>query len=368
MQRLNRTTLTLIHWSEACLAKIYKEHASCSSTTGIRHKRRKTVVMEKKFLLVDLLEIILLTCNRAACLDRTIRQLQDSPFSRCRLTVLDNCSTDDTPVVAARFSDSFPDYRIVRHGSNIGGDKNYLKAVEFSTSKYTWILCDDDNYDFRDAPDIIAAVESCRFDLVYVASRASFDLGWSGFGDTTVRRLMNEGARYHRACAFWPALIFKTERFESSCILHAPDLFPNLPFINKSISDDFRLYVARRGLIIRSDSRVSSPLVLYKEWVKSAASISDRKLRGKVIDQWTDKGFLKSLCFWIALDRTNRTGGLTRRLVDIFLGLTHWQRFQFILLLPVMAVPIPKPVLLRAREMVYRLMGCKDVRTLPPVA
>lgn len=323
--------------------------------------------MEKKLLLEDLLEIILLTCERAACLDGTLRRLQNSPFSRCRLTVLDNCSTDDTPAVATRFGDSFPDYRIIRNGSNIGGDKNYLKAVELSTSKYTWILCDDDNYDFKDAVDVIAAVESCRFDLVYVASRASIDLGWSGFGETTVRRLMNEGARYHRACSFWPALIFKTERFESSCIINAPSLFPNLPFINKSISEDFRIYVARRGMIIRSDSQVPSPLVLYKEWVKSAASISNRKLRGKVIDQWTDKGFFRTLCFWIALDRTNRIGDFTKTLADIFLGLTHWRRFQFILLLPVMVIPVPKPILLRAREIVYRLMGHRDARTLPPV-
>ncbi|MDD5285564.1 MAG: hypothetical protein PHD54_06870, partial [Desulfuromonadaceae bacterium] len=86
-----------------------------------------------------------------------------------------------------------------------------------------------------------------------------------------------------------------------------------------------------------------------------------------VIDQWTDKGFLKTLFFWIAVDRAKRTEGYWKCLVDILFALTPWQKIKFMTLLPVMIIPLPIPLLIRARELVYRMMGHKDVKNLPPI-
>lgn len=315
------------------------------------------------------LEIFLITYNRSAKLDNTLRQLKDSPFSRCRFTVLDNCSTDETPDIAARYRDEFPNYRVIRHPRNIGGDYNFLRAVELSTSFYTWILCDDDNYDFTYAQDVIAAIESCMYGLVYVAGRSSVQLDWPGFGSTRVRQLISEGARYHRACVFWPSLIFRTEWYTNYCFHNAPYLFPSLKFINLSIADDWYIYVAQHEIVIRSETSTSenAPLVMYREWVSNAALVTDKKLKQYIIEQWTDKGFMRTLFFWIAMDRANRVEGYWKRLVDIMFGLTPIQRFKFLFLLPVMIIPVPRSILIRAREMAYKIMGHEDTGKLPPV-
>lgn len=315
------------------------------------------------------LEIFLITYNRNEFLENTLEQLKESPFAPCRLTILDNCSTDLTQQVTAKFSGQFPNYRIIRHNRNIGGDYNFLRAVEYSTSLYTWILCDDDNYDFTYAQEIISAVEKCTYDLIYVASRSSVQLGCKRFGETTVRQLVREGARCHRAFAFWPSLIFRTEKYENYCLHNAPFLFPSFNFINKCIIDDFSIYVSEHEIVIRFVENKSEvhPLKMYREWVTNAAKIPDMQQRSSVIEQWTDRGFLKTLVFWVAVERSRRAEGYWKRLVDILFALTPWQKFKFLLLLPVMIFPVPMPLLIRAREMAYRMMGQTDVTSLPPI-
>jgi glycosyltransferase involved in cell wall biosynthesis len=319
--------------------------------------------------LESVMEIILITYNRSACLDNTLSQLADCQFAGCRMTVLDNCSTDDTPKITAKYIDKFPIYCIIRHPRNIGGDYNYLRAIELSTSLYTWILCDDDNYDFRYAQEVIDTIELCKYDLVYVASRSPDQLGWQGYGETTVKKLLEEGAKYYRGCTFWPAIIFKTSWYDTYCSTNAPYLYPSFKFINKSVNSDLCIFVAKHEIVIRTQTSISEiePLVMYKEWVVNAAKIADKKIRRKVIEDRTDKGFMKTLFFWIALDRAKHIEGYWKRLVDILFALTPWQKIKFLTLFPVMIIPIPYSLLIRARELVYRFLGHKDVNDLPPV-
>lgn len=325
--------------------------------------------MEHRTPIEATLEIFLLTYNRSAYLDNTLRQLKEGPFVRCRLTVLDNCSTDLTPEITEKYRNQFPDYHVVRHSRNIGGDYNYLRAIELSKSHYTWILCDDDEYDFTYAEPVVKAVESRDFDLFYVASRSGVQLGWDGFGATRTRQLTAEGARYHRACLFWPSLIFRTEWYTTYCFTNAPFLFPSFKFINLTLEHNHYIYVSEHPLVIRGEAATSeqSPLILYREWVVNAALMEDKGLREYVIEQWTDKGFLRTLAFWIAVDRAKMVPGYWKRLVDIMFGLSTLQRIKFLALLPVMIIPVPMSALIKARELVYRLMGHRNLQELPPV-
>lgn len=329
----------------------------------------RKMIFNKVAPLENVLEIFLITYNRSSSLDNSLRQLKDSPFAACRFTVLDNCSTDNTPKVIARYSKHFPDCHMIRHPRNIGGDYNFLRAVELSTSRYTWILCDDDDYDFSNAQDVISAIESCMYDHIYVASRSSVQLGWKGFGEVRAQQLIIAGARVHRACAFWPSLIFRTEWYDTDCFAPAPHLFPSFKFISKMIEHNHMIYVSEHPIVIRGEVCASEqfPLKLYKEWVENAALINDNNLRRYVIEQWTDKGFMKTLCFWIAVDRAKRTEGYWKRLVDILFALAPIQKLKFMALLPVMIIPLPMSLLLRTREYVYRAMGHSDVKNLPPV-
>ena len=301
-------------------------------------------------MLEELLAIQIITYNRSTCLDNTLRQLQQSPFVRCRITVLDDFSSDETPTIAAKYADKFPRYRVIRHQRNIGGDYNFLRARELSTSFYTWIVCDDDNFEFCHAQNVIEAIKTCAFDMLYVASRTV--LGWNGYGETRVSRVISDKAKYHRACSFWPSLIFRTEWFTTYCLAPAPYLFPSFRFINNSMTYDFWIYVSEYPLVIRSHGPAieHSPLSLYREWVINAGLLSDLEMRRHVIEEWTDKGFIRTLAFWIALDKANKVDGLVKKIVDMFFAFTPMLRLKLLLLLPLMIIPIPKTLLIRARE------------------
>jgi len=314
-----------------------------------------------------LLEIFLVTFNRSVCLDNTLSQLKDSLFAKCRFTVLDNCSTDDTSNVIDKYRNYFLDFHVVRHNRNIGGDKNFLRAVELSKAVYTWVLCDDDSYDFSHASEIIEAVESFNFDLIYVASRSSVQLGWEKYGATHVKDLFKDKARYHRACAFWPALIFKSEQFDNRCYIDAPYLFPSLLFVNKSINENFSIYVSEYEIVKRYEGSVMeiSPLYLFKEWVENTRLIRDKKLRSFIVEQWTDKGFFKTLFFWIAIEKAYKREGFAKRLTDIFFALTPNLKIKFAFLFPVMIVPLPLKWLFKARKLVYKMIGSGQ-NEMPP--
>ncbi len=319
--------------------------------------------------LEELLEIFLITYNRSLSLDQTLRQLSTSPFKNCQFTVLDNFSSDNTPQVIDSYKSAFPNIKVIRHNKNIGGDYNFLRAIELSTFYYTWILCDDDNYDFSTAGELIEKIETGIFDLIYTTSRSTGHLGWEGFGDTTVQELIRNGARYHRACAFWPSLIFRTEWYVNECFHAAPYMFPSMKFINRSVNFNFRIYVPTDGIVVRSESNPMevSSLEQFREWVVNTKLLQDKKIKANVIEDYTEKGFLRTLFFWIALEKTKRKDDFLTTLLVIWFRLGPLQKLKFLLLLPVMIIPLPLSWLVRAREIAYRFMGQKDASKLPPV-
>lgn len=327
--------------------------------------------MAQKTDIKNLLEIFLLTHSRRERLDNTLRQLRDSPFAKCPITVLDNHSVDGSLEISEKYIGQFPTYRKIYHPRDIGGDYNFLRAIELSTLQYTWILCDDDDYDFTDAPDVIEKIESCQYDLIFVSSRSNNPpLNWSGSGATTVRQLVTDGAHYHLACLFWPSLIFRSTQFDASCFHNVPNATPSIKFINKTIRENYSLYLPKNGIVLRYECSPMpfSPLYFYREWTSNFLTIDDGEIRRRVIDQLTNKGFIKTLFFWIAIEKASRRSGFWKMIIDIWFSLMPCHRIKYIMLLPVMIVPLPMSLLIRARELAYRLMGHKDVSKLPPLS
>lgn len=233
------------------------------------------------------LEILIITYNRSRDLENTFKYLLDSPFLRCKLTVLDNCSTDATPQICSKYQKLFPNMTILRHKRNIGGNPNILRAVETSTSKYTWILCDDDSYDFTDCSDVIAAIESDNFDIIMVSKH--FMYGWEKGLVTTAKELIDKGTDYYHTLSFVPATIFKTEHYDSKSIYegyyNVPNLYPHFPFINKSVEDDFSIYVSKKEIVKPGthNQAVFSQLSWLISWMKSCFIIKDKKIRKDAI-------------------------------------------------------------------------------------
>lgn len=309
----------------------------------------------------DQLEILLITYNRCRLLAATLEALEKSPFRGCRITVIDNHSPDATPEVVSGIRDSFPRLTYLRNRVNIGGNPNYLKAIELATAQYTWIVCDDDFLDFSDCDDVIEAVRSGRFDLIEVGATERGK--WSRGVATTVRRLIGEGVTYRYPMSFFPAFIFKTDLFDSGCFswgyknIHT--LFPQFEFLNKSVRDDFSIYIAGKRIVTRNDVNdlSFSPLIFYAAWVACCRSIPDRGARTREIDNATsDLGFFKSLGFWTLMDKHMNDGNFWWRVAEILRTMNWRQRLKYLMVLPLVLVPVPFSFWVWVRATLYRLM------------
>ena len=88
------------------------------------------------------LEVFILTYNRASYLRESITSVLESTYKDFTLTIVDNCSTDDTEAVVRSFDD--PRLKYVKHPENIGGINNINSAIRMSTGDYIVLFHDDD--------------------------------------------------------------------------------------------------------------------------------------------------------------------------------------------------------------------------------
>jgi glycosyltransferase involved in cell wall biosynthesis len=82
------------------------------------------------------------TYNRSELLAMSLQSALDQSYADLEVLVLDNASTDDTPAVVDRLSDSR--VRYVRNSENIGLFRNWNRAIGLNRSPYLVILQDDD--------------------------------------------------------------------------------------------------------------------------------------------------------------------------------------------------------------------------------
>lgn len=257
------------------------------------------------------LEILIITYNRAKDLDNTIKKLLDSPFSKCQITILDNCSNDKTPLICNKYSSLFSNIHILRHAKNIGASPNFLRAVELSKLKYTWILCDDDILNFENSLDIIKAIEFEDFDIINVGS--SIKSNWKRGFSTTSQELMNKFQNYFIIFSFIPAFIYRTNLYDEECIhkgyFNVNNLFPHIPFINKSFEENFSVYISKEEIVKRGQENSSGffGLTWLIGWMNSSLYIKDKNVRKMTV--YTIAGnisFTRMVLSFIALEKMRK--------------------------------------------------------------
>lgn len=72
------------------------------------------------------------------CVDSILAQ----SYPNLEILILDDCSPDDTPAVAASYTD--PRVRHIRHASNVGNIRNYNIGIQNASGKYLWRIDADD--------------------------------------------------------------------------------------------------------------------------------------------------------------------------------------------------------------------------------
>ena len=289
------------------------------------------------------LELLLITFNRAEALDRTLAQLHASPFADLPLTVLDNASTDATAEVCASWQARFADMRVVRHRVNVGGGPNYLRAVELGTREYTWVLADDDDFDFSDCADVIEAVRSGAADIVCVGGTGRED--WPA-GLTSMKQLWSSGRRLFHVMTFIPGVIYRTSLFgdadASDGYRFVEILYPQFPFLRRQLERDASVFVSRRMIVLREgETAPGSFLYWFVRWVRCARSLPTRADTQQAIWQTQPSrgAWLATLAMGIAHERVfhpDRVGAEVRELARLLRGS---QRLALVLLSPIAIGP-----------------------------
>lgn len=95
-----------------------------------------------------LLTIAIPTYNRQQTLVKNLEKLLSQLTDECELLIIDNCSSNPVEdYLKGTFlanDNNFKKIRVVRNSSNIGLSANFVRCFEFATSKWLWILSDDD--------------------------------------------------------------------------------------------------------------------------------------------------------------------------------------------------------------------------------
>ena len=114
------------------------------------------------------LDIILITYNRVNKLKEIVYDIfaENSPIKKCQITFLDNCSNDGTSEFLQELSKKYTNITHIRHKINIGGNANIVRAFEYISRKYFWILCDDDRLTFEYWDNVYNALESDQYDII----------------------------------------------------------------------------------------------------------------------------------------------------------------------------------------------------------
>jgi glycosyltransferase involved in cell wall biosynthesis len=174
-----------------------------------------------------------------------------SPFAVCNITILNNASTDNTLDMCKAYIDKFACLNIITHKFNIGGSANILRAVEISNGKYTWILADDDEYDFSECNDVFEIIISGKVDLIHVGAHA--DVTWNFGGRLEMpRNLFKDGYPFFRFSSFIPCNIFKTASFYpyiTSGYDNIHNLYPHMPFLVSFFENDKVIYLSKRQIV-----------------------------------------------------------------------------------------------------------------------
>ena len=308
------------------------------------------------------MEIILITYNRSKYLDNTLNQFLNSPFKNCKFTVLDNCSPDNTPEICAKYEKLFPNMHIVRHSTNIGGNANILRAVETSESKYTWILGDDDNYDFSTVDDVIDAVVSDKYDFIYVTS-CLLPTNKKNPSDKSLNDILEEENN-----------ITSTNK-TSSREIHVRELidimkgkyFMDMAFISKSVDENYYVYKSKNDIIIQGDNPDTDSehtytfTKFYDGWLNSALMLKDDNIR-RICYQNLDNHSLTTNYYIIvvlvaimvdkATGRPNIKNNVLS-LISVLYKLTGWIKGFLISILILLVYVVPSGIYARLYKPVY---------------
>ena len=225
------------------------------------------------------LSIVLITYNRSELLDKTLRQLAQSPFSDCEVWILNNASTDATLDVCAKWRPSFANMQVVTHNFNIGGNANVLRAYEYGTQLYKWILCDDDELHFEHLDDLVNALEAAHYDIIRVSS-VGVAPGEAGAGCSLGDLLHNQKGAAFWSFGFIPGIIFRSAPVEPHVkygYTYIHTAYTQLFTLFRSFTLEAKVYTTAKPLVVRGPAPTGIGSEIFVYWLKSLDALPDQE-------------------------------------------------------------------------------------------
>lgn len=293
--------------------------------------------------LASRMELAIFTYNRAAFLRSTLEQLSTSPFRLCRITVQDNASTDGSELVCGEFQKLLPGLRVHRNRKNLGCSANYLKAVEVMEAEYTWVLCDDDTFDWSKIDDVVEKILEGKLDLISIGVNGH-DLAPGTLTRTRELALTQKFFLWH---SFIPALIFRTKYFDSNCLMegyhNADTLLPHFAFNASLAIQNLTIYISKEKAITKSNNFGYAPIQFLWGWLRASNKIPDKELRKKALSEvFSGMHFWKTAIFAVLIETTFRKKEVRQEYSTFLAEARHrtpWILFKACLLLPLVLAP-----------------------------
>jgi glycosyltransferase involved in cell wall biosynthesis len=232
-----------------------------------------------------MLEIFVITYNRSKFLEKTLMYLKDSKFANFQITVQNNCSTDDTIEVFHSFQnnygESFKSLKLISNLFNFGPNVNFLKAIELSQSKYTWVLCDDDVINAADVDDVLKILHEENFDLIHVGAHPERERVIFALKEIP-RKLIEKGYRYFTYSSFIPCNIFKTELFQKQFLIsgynNVTNAYPHMPYLFDVFLKDKLIYISKRQIVTaRTEGQCYNQTEWLEWWINTSKLLKDKQ-------------------------------------------------------------------------------------------
>jgi glycosyltransferase involved in cell wall biosynthesis len=240
------------------------------------------------------LGIYIITYNRSLALRQTLQYILDSPIRNFPITVLDNCSSDDTVEVVSEFFASIKKLKLISNKYNIGLGANFLKVFELDNFKYTWVLCDDDKINNFDIDDILHVVNKGEVELIHVGAHPQDKWPFGG-QVSSPKELLSAGYPYFKFSSFIPCNIFKTESFLKLMVAayeNVGNVYPHMPFLFNLYNSDKQLYISKNQIVAAQPSDTGySPKRWFGWWMRTCELLQKGEdVRRAYLDQWKDIG------------------------------------------------------------------------------
>lgn len=239
----------------------------------------------------DKLDIFLITFNRGASLDKTLNQLlsEDSPIKDIPITIIDNNSTDNTALIVKNYQSSHPNIIYTKNKHNIGGNANIAKAFYESSKEYTWVLADNDMYNWDNWSEVEKGMNE-KADAIVVA---------------TYECPNHDIAQLFIQTSFVPGVIYKTSNIDDTAMLNMEfnisNMFPHLALSAKLINENKKFFILNKPIVeigsnddengeyipTRGYTGFIHPLQKNMDWITGYANslhlIQDKKIRNYII-------------------------------------------------------------------------------------